>query len=87
MVDSDYITANLFLDRTNTAQFVIAKVALGHQLHALGYLANPHVEYDTGLFTFETFEMNYSISRIFSLKISCLFTFFSRLFKNSRGNV
>ena len=42
----------LSLDRTNTAQFVIAKVALGHQLHALGYLANPHVEYDTGLFTF-----------------------------------
>ena len=52
LVNSDYITANLFLDRTNTAQFVIAKVALGHQLHALGYLANPHVEYDTGLFAF-----------------------------------
>ena len=86
MVDSDYITANLFLDRTNTAQFVIAKVALGHQLHALGYLANPHVEYDTGLFTFE---MDSSISRIFWLKIEsavCLL-FFSRLFKNSRGNV
>ena len=31
---------------------MIAKVALGHQLHALGYLANPHVEYDTGLFAF-----------------------------------
>ena len=76
MVDSDYITANLFLDRTNTAQFVIAKVALGHQLHALGYLANPHVEYDTGLFTFE---MNNSISRIFWLKISCLFTFFLQI--------
>ena len=26
------------LDRTNTAQFVIAKVALGLQLHALGYI-------------------------------------------------
>ena len=76
MVDSDYITANLFLDRTNTAQFVIAKVALGHQLHALGYLANPHVEYDTGLFTLE---MNNSISRIFWLKISSLFTFFLQI--------
>ena len=34
------------LDRTNTAQFVIAKVALGLQLYALGYLQDPHLEYD-----------------------------------------
>ena len=72
MVDSDYITANLFLDRTNTAQFVIAKVALGHQLHALGYLANPHVEYDTGLFAFLK-EIHNSISRILWLKIVYFF--------------
>ena len=55
---------------------MIAKVALGHQLHALGYLANPHVEYDTGLFTFG---MNNSISRIFWLEISCLFTVFLQI--------
>jgi hypothetical protein len=35
------------LDRTNAAQFVIGKRALGHQLHALGILENTTVEYDT----------------------------------------
>ena len=35
------------LDRTNAAQFVIGKKALGHQLHALGILENTLVEYDT----------------------------------------
>ena len=30
------------LDRTNTAQFVIGKVALAHQLHALGYIPGNH---------------------------------------------
>ncbi|KAI8666126.1 hypothetical protein NCS57_00836600 [Fusarium keratoplasticum] len=35
------------LDRTNAAQFVIGKRALGHQLHALGILENTAVEYDT----------------------------------------
>lgn len=35
------------LDRTNAAQFVIGKRALGRQLHALGILENNTVEYDT----------------------------------------
>lgn len=35
------------LDRTNAAQFVIGKRALGHQLHALGILADTAIEYDT----------------------------------------
>lgn len=35
------------LDRTNAAQFVIGKRALGHQLHALGILEDTCVEYDT----------------------------------------
>ncbi|KAI1322308.1 SacI homology domain-containing protein [Xylariaceae sp. FL0255] len=35
------------LDRTNAAQFVIGKRALGHQLHALGILEHTSVEYDT----------------------------------------
>ncbi|PNP41279.1 hypothetical protein TGAMA5MH_07151 [Trichoderma gamsii] len=35
------------LDRTNAAQFVIGKRALGHQLHALGIIENTSVEYDT----------------------------------------
>jgi hypothetical protein len=35
------------LDRTNAAQFVIGKRALGHQLHALGILDNVSVDYDT----------------------------------------
>ncbi|KAL2023970.1 hypothetical protein VTK56DRAFT_205 [Thermocarpiscus australiensis] len=35
------------LDRTNAAQFVIGKRALGHQLHALGILGDTAVEYDT----------------------------------------
>ena len=35
------------LDRTNTAQFVIGKVALGMQLYALGYISEPHIQYDT----------------------------------------
>jgi hypothetical protein len=35
------------LDRTNAAQFVIGKRALGYQLHALGVISDPKVEYDT----------------------------------------
>ncbi|GAB0138031.1 hypothetical protein EsDP_00006278 [Epichloe bromicola] len=35
------------LDRTNAAQFVIGKKALGYQLHALGIIDNTSVDYDT----------------------------------------
>lgn len=35
------------LDRTNAAQFVIGKLALGLQLHALGVIDDTAVEYDT----------------------------------------
>ncbi|EEQ84428.1 SacI domain-containing protein [Blastomyces dermatitidis ER-3] len=35
------------LDRTNAAQFVIGKRALGYQLHALGIIDEVSVEYDT----------------------------------------
>ncbi|KAH8681613.1 SacI homology domain-containing protein [Xylariales sp. PMI_506] len=35
------------LDRTNAAQFVIGKRALGHQLHALGILEDTMIAYDT----------------------------------------
>ncbi|KAI0023110.1 SacI homology domain-containing protein [Xylariomycetidae sp. FL0641] len=35
------------LDRTNAAQFVIGKRALGHQLHALGILEDTCIDYDT----------------------------------------
>lgn len=35
------------LDRTNAAQFVIGKKALGYQLHALGLLEDTNVEYDS----------------------------------------
>ena len=35
------------LDRTNAAQFVIGKRALGHQLHALGITDTDSIEYDT----------------------------------------
>ncbi|GAC98907.1 hypothetical protein PHSY_006502 [Pseudozyma hubeiensis SY62] len=35
------------LDRTNAAQFVIGKAALGHQLHALGLLEDPSLPFDT----------------------------------------
>lgn len=35
------------LDRTNAAQFVIGKRALGHQLHALGVISEPSINYDT----------------------------------------
>ncbi|KAG5952803.1 hypothetical protein E4U53_007957 [Claviceps sorghi] len=35
------------LDRTNAAQFVIGKKALGYQLHALGILNDTSVDYDT----------------------------------------
>lgn len=35
------------LDRTNAAQFVIGKRALGHQLHALGILSDTSINYDT----------------------------------------
>lgn len=33
------------LDRTNAAQFAIAKRAFGHQLYALGFLATPYLEF------------------------------------------
>ena len=35
------------LDRTNAAQFVIGKLALGHQLYALGVISHTSIEYDT----------------------------------------
>ncbi|KAI9827261.1 MAG: phosphatidylinositol-3,5-bisphosphate 5-phosphatase [Thelocarpon impressellum] len=35
------------LDRTNAAQFVIGKRALGHQLHALGVIQDTSIDYDT----------------------------------------
>ncbi|KAK3323540.1 SacI homology domain-containing protein [Cercophora scortea] len=35
------------LDRTNAAQFVIGKRALGYQLHALGILGDTAINYDT----------------------------------------
>ncbi|KAI9007733.1 SacI homology domain-containing protein [Hyaloraphidium curvatum] len=35
------------LDRTNAAQFVIAKCALGHQLYALGIIPSPALAFDT----------------------------------------
>lgn len=35
------------LDRTNAAQFVIGKRALGHQLHALGIIGDTSISYDT----------------------------------------
>jgi phosphatidylinositol 3,5-bisphosphate 5-phosphatase len=35
------------LDRTNAAQFVIGKRALGYQLHALGIIARTEINYDT----------------------------------------
>ena len=35
------------LDRTNACQFIIAKRALGLQLHALGIIDKPELTYDT----------------------------------------
>lgn len=35
------------LDRTNAAQFVLGKVALAHQLHALGLLKHPRLSFDS----------------------------------------
>lgn len=35
------------LDRTNAAQLVIGKLALGHQLHALGIINITSMDYDT----------------------------------------
>lgn len=35
------------LDRTNAAQFVIGKRALGHQLFALGVITDTSIDYDT----------------------------------------
>lgn len=35
------------LDRTNAAQFVIGKKALGHQLHALGIIGDTSIDYDS----------------------------------------
>ncbi|CAE6469140.1 unnamed protein product [Rhizoctonia solani] len=35
------------LDRTNAAQFVFGKRALGHQLYALGVVETPHLEFDS----------------------------------------
>ena len=34
------------LDRTNTAQFIAGKIALGYQLYALGLLSEPRVPFD-----------------------------------------
>lgn len=37
------------LDRTNVAQYVYGLVALGHQLHALGYIDGPSINLDSSL--------------------------------------
>ncbi|XP_042048111.1 phosphoinositide phosphatase SAC2-like [Salvia splendens] len=37
------------LDRTNVAQYVYGLVALGHQLHALGYINSPSIGLDSSL--------------------------------------
>lgn len=37
------------LDRTNVAQYVFGFVALGHQLHALGYIDSPSISLDSSL--------------------------------------
>ena len=34
------------LDRTNTAQFIMGKCALGYQLYCLGVIDTPHVPFD-----------------------------------------
>lgn len=34
------------LDRTNTAQFIMGKCALGYQLYLLGVLDEPHLPFD-----------------------------------------
>ncbi|KAI4242557.1 MAG: hypothetical protein L6R40_003938 [Gallowayella cf. fulva] len=39
------------LDRTNAAQFIIGKCALGHQLEALGITTNAAVEFDSDVVT------------------------------------
>ena len=39
------------LDRTNAAQFVIGKCALGHQLQALGIIPDESIDFDTDLVT------------------------------------
>lgn len=37
------------LDRTNVAQYVFGLVALGHQLHALGYTVVPNISLESPL--------------------------------------
>ncbi|XP_062510489.1 polyphosphoinositide phosphatase-like [Corticium candelabrum] len=37
------------VDRTNTAQFMIHKRALGYQLYTLGIISSPHLPFDTDL--------------------------------------
>jgi hypothetical protein len=37
------------LDRTNVAQYAYGLVALGHQLHALGYMESPSIDLDNPL--------------------------------------
>ena len=37
------------LDRTNVAQYAYGLVALGHQLHALGYMEYPNIDLDNPL--------------------------------------
>lgn len=34
------------LDRTNAAQFVVGKVAMGYQLYALGIISTPEIDFD-----------------------------------------
>ncbi|KAL8789287.1 MAG: hypothetical protein Q9213_001210 [Squamulea squamosa] len=39
------------LDRTNAAQFIIGKCALGHQLQALGIMPNENIDFETDVVT------------------------------------
>ena len=37
---------DIFVDRTNTAQFIAGKCVLGYQLYALGVLPEPSLPFD-----------------------------------------
>ena len=61
------------LDRTNAAQFVFGKRALGHQLYALGVVDNPNLSFDSDAVNMltEMYHDHGDSKQLISAKASC----------------
>lgn len=70
------------LDRTNTAQFIAGKCALGYQLYAMGVLSEPFLPFDCDTIRLAEKKMS-SVTRINFLTIILLLTVVVSVYKKN----